>query len=141
MPVTVNDVRNGVIAALDALFPTVKIHGEKIKQGITGPRFFVKLLTTGQFRGINRRYRRGHSFNIRYFGQSNEEFHTTAETLYNGIEYINVPGGSVRGTNMQHEIVDDVLHFFVDYDFYVIREKTRETKMKTLKTGANFKDG
>ncbi|SDJ76468.1 phage tail terminator family protein [Paenibacillus naphthalenovorans] len=141
MSVTVNDVRDGVISKLKQLFPDVKVTGEEIKQGLGQSRFFVKLLTTKQSRVINRRYRRSHPFDIHYFGQTNEELHATADALYDGIEYINVPGGAVRGNNMQHEIVDGVLHFFVDYDFHVIRTKAAETKMRTLEQEANFKNG
>lgn len=141
MNITVNDVRDGVIGKLDELYPDVKVTGEEIQQGLGSRRFFVKILTAGHTKELGRRYRRVHSFDVHYFGPTNEELHSRAETLYGGLEYITVPGGITRGTRMRHEIVNEVLHFFVDYDFRVIQEKSAGTKMRTLKQEANVKNG
>lgn len=141
MSVTVNDVRNGVIAALVSLYPGVKVYGEEIKQGLVEPWFFVKVLTTGQSREVNRRYKRSNSFDVHYFAKTNEELHEMAESLYGGLEYVTYDGKIYRGSGMTHEIVDRVLHFFVDYNFHVIRDKPDEVKMQTLKQEASFKNG
>jgi hypothetical protein len=139
--ITVNDIRDGVISALDALYPSINIYGEEVKQGLEEPRFFVKVLTAGQNREVNRRYKRMHSFDVHYFSQANEDKHGVAENLYAGLEYIQAAGMPFRGTAMRYEIIDRVLHFFVDYNFHVMRQKDPETKMQTLKQEANFKDG
>lgn len=138
MSVTVNDIRNGVISALKQQFP-MKIYGEEIKQGFTKPCFFVKLFPVEHSREVDRRYLRVHSFDIHYFGTSNEDMHDTAESLYDILEYITVTDGLCRGKSMKHEIVDETLHFFVDYDFHVMRQKVAEPKMQTME--ANVKDG
>lgn len=44
-----------------------------------------------------------------------------AEQLYWCLEYISVAGDLTRGTQMHYEVIDDVLHFFVNYDMFVNR--------------------
>lgn len=131
--ITVNDVRRGVMAALKKRFPGIKVYGEEIKQGLTAPCFFVKLFPVAQDREVGRRYKRMHAFDIHYFGNSNDDMHDTAESLYDCMEYIEINRSTFRGVKMRHEIVDDVLHFFVDYDFHVMRQKPKAVKMQTLK--------
>lgn len=135
MSITVNDVRRGVIATLKQNFPNIKIYGEEIKGGFQEPCFFVKVFPVSHIREQGRRYLRAHSLDIHYFPATeyaNEEMHDIAEQLYNVMEYITVTGQLCRGTNMRHEIVDGVLHFFVNYDFHVWREAPEEIKMQTL---------
>jgi len=135
-PVTFLDVRTGLLKALAQAFPDIDRYGEEIKQGLEAPCFFVKLFPVSQEREFGRRYKRFHSFDIHYFPKSetrpNEESHALAEQLYDQLEYIEVNNGLCRGTKMKHEIVDEVLHFFVTYDFHVLRSKTAVPKMQTL---------
>jgi hypothetical protein len=138
--ITVNDVRDGVIAAIKTQYPEIKVYGEEIKQGLVEPRFYVKVLTAGQDREMGRRYKRTHSFDVHYFSQSNEDKQEVAESFYAGLEYIQANGMTFRGQGMGHETIDRVLHFFVDYNFHVMRQKNPETKMQTLKQEANFKN-
>jgi len=139
MSVTINDVRTGIITALKQQFPAMKIYGEEIKQGFTEPCFFVKLLSGDHNREVDRRYLRAHSFDIHYFGASNQDMYDVAESLYATLEYINVTGSLFRGKKMRHEIINGALHFFVDFDFHVIKSKPAETKMLDME--ANVKDG
>jgi len=137
--ITVNIVRDSVISALKQHFPSTRIYGEEIKQGFEEPCFFVKLFPVSQGQVVGRRYKRMHSFDIHYFGESNEEMHDIADQLYDRMEYIPVNEDLLRGTKMNHEIVDDVLHFFVNYDFHVYKEIPVEELMEnlTVKTGLN----
>lgn len=130
--ITVNDVRDGVIEKLKNLYPNSKVTGEEIKQGLGQNRYFVKLLAVGQSRGIHRRRIRTHTIDIRYFGSSNDEMQAVAEALYSEMESIMVAGRSVRGTAMRHEIIDEVLHFFVDYMAHVMAEQSEGIKMNSI---------
>lgn len=129
---TVNDVRDGLFTKLKQIYPASKVTGEEIKQGLGSSQFFVKLITTGQSRGIDRRRRRVHSFDVRFFGETNEEMHRIAEALYAGLEQINTPSGTIRGAAMRHEIVDEVLHFFVDYTAHVMIDRPSGVKMNSM---------
>jgi hypothetical protein len=132
--VTVNSIRDGVISALDAAFPTIPISGEEIKQNLNPPCFFVKLLTGSQTALLGRRRRRSNSVDIHYFavGDANRLMHEMAENLYKDLELIDIEGKKYRGTNMTHEIVDEVLHFFVDYNFHVLRDVAEDPSMQTM---------
>lgn len=141
MSITVNDVRDGLIAALVLLYPGVKVTGEEITQGLGQNHFFVKLLSGGQDKQLGRRYRRMHAFDVHYFGPDNEELHAAAERLYGGLGTIQTPDGRLRGTGMRHEIVNRVLHFFVDYNTDVLLQVDPVPLMQTLKPEANIPNG
>lgn len=132
--VTINDIRTAVFHRLSERFPDIKRYGEEIRQGFEEPCFFVKLLTASQTQELDIRYMRTHSFDIHYFpvDNSNNEAHDMAEQLYDTLELIEFNGALYRGINMNHEIVDGVLHFFVDYNFHVRRIVPDVPKMESL---------
>ncbi|EHQ88284.1 phage tail terminator family protein [Desulfosporosinus youngiae] len=130
--ITVNLVRDSVMSALDQHFPEIKVHGEEIRQGFKKPCFFVKLFPASQDQLLGRRYQRSHSFDIHYFDGSNEDLHDMAEQLYDKMELISADGGPIRGTGMRHEVVDGVLHFFVNYNFHVQRSVEPDPLMQTM---------
>lgn len=142
--VTVNSIRRGAILALSELFPEMDIYGEPIREGFESPCFFVKLLTTAQEQELDRRYRRSYTIDIHYFPGSpdyNEEAHDMAEQLYDKLRLVNIDGATYRGTSMTHEVVDGVLHFFVDLNFLVYAQKQPEIKMQTLEQEGYLKNG
>lgn len=147
--VTVNSISDGVIAALDSYFPDIPVMGERIKQGlddgmdIEEPCFFVKLLTTGQTALLGPRSRRSQTFDIHYFaeGNRNRSMHDMAEMLYEHLEWITVDGVKYRGTAMNHEIVNEILHFNVDYKYHVVRVSEPDPDMQMMKQEVNAKYG
>lgn len=121
--------------ALSLLFPDMDIYGEKIPEGFEAPCFFVKLLTAAQDKEIDRRYKRSHAFDIHFFPKGHEynrESHEMAEKLYEVLRMVDINGDLYKGTGMNHEIVDDTLHFFVDFDFHVMQQKDNVPTMQTL---------
>lgn len=133
MQVTINDVRYAVHTALDAAFPDIRIHGEEIKQGLNPPCFFVRLLQPAHTQELDRRYMRYHPFVVRYFpAAGNAEMYDMAEQLTAALQQIDVAGRPVRGVGMRFEIVDGVLHFFVDYDFHVWQPRPDDPAMASL---------
>jgi hypothetical protein len=132
--VTINDVRNAVNAALDTAFPGIPILDEEIKQGLTPPCFFVRLLEPEHTQELGRRFFRYHPFVVRYFAQdrSNAVMYDMAEKLTTALQQIEVAGRPVRGTGMRFEIIDEVLHFFVEYNFHVWAPRLDDPKMRTL---------
>ncbi|BBI32041.1 phage tail terminator family protein [Cohnella abietis] len=134
--ITVNDVLNGVTRALAEHFPDMPRYGEEIKQGLDAPCFFIKLFPTSQTREVGRRYLRTHTFDIHYFPNpaidENEDAHDIAEQLYSKLEYLLVGNGQCRGTRMRHEVIDGVMHFFVSYDFHIMRPAPQLPKMQSI---------
>lgn len=107
-----------------------EIYGEEIKQGLIEPCFFIGLLQASQKQEVGKRYFLSQSFDVHYFPKSElnskQEMLQMAESLFEALEYIDCDETLVRGTNMKYEIIEDVLHFFVDYNFYVVREQKKE---------------
>lgn len=131
--VTFNDVRYAVHAALDAAFPDIEIHGEEIKQGLNPPCYFVRLLQPAHTHELGRRYMRYHPVLVRYFpAGGNQEMYGMAEQLTEALRQIVVVGHPVRGTGMRFEIVDGVLHFFVDYNFHIWESRPDDPAMGSL---------
>ncbi|WP_211228311.1 phage tail terminator family protein [Paenibacillus pinihumi] len=130
--ITVNDMKNAVTRALDNAFPEIPIYGDKINQNLDPPCFFVKLFPVGHKRLLGRRYDRQHTFDIHYFSEKgSEEINDVTEQLFGVMEYIDC-NGLIRGTDMRGETVDGVLHFFVSYDFHVLRQRPKSEPMQFM---------
>lgn len=132
--VTINNVRYAVHAALDAAFPDIPILGEEIKQGLTPPCFFVRLLQPEHAQELGRRYIRYHPIVVRYYAvdRANAAMYDMAEQLTSVLQQIIVAGRPVRGIGMRFEIVDEILHFFVEYNFHVWAPKPDDPGMASL---------
>lgn len=139
--VTINDVRNAVNAALDSAFPNIPIAGEEIKQGLTPPYFFVKPLELEHTQELGRRFYRYHPFDVHYFApdRRNEGMYAMAERLTEALQWIEVADRPVRGSGMRFEIVDEVLHFFVEYNFHVWAPQPDDPTMQTLDVEGGIK--
>lgn len=138
------DIKNALIKKLSLFTPEYPVYDEAVEQGMQQPCFFVLLLESSQNREINRRYQRFNSVDVHYFPDRNaaaprEECELMAERLYSEIEYVAGIEGGYRGTGMRHEIVDGVLHFFVQYNYHIIRTKALEVKMQTMTQGGGLK--
>jgi len=143
MTITVNDVINAVSGQLAEHFPNMPRYGEEIKQGLNAPCFFIKLLSGSQTREVGRRYYRTQMMDIHYFPNpakdQNEDAWDMAERLNDILEYIPFGSGVFRGSRMRGEIVDGVLHFFVNYDFHVMRPKPETPTIQSIKQEVRLK--
>ncbi|WP_438497166.1 phage tail terminator family protein [Paenibacillus sp. IHBB 3054] len=138
------DIKNALIKKLSLFTPELPVYDEAVEQGMQQPCFFVLLMESSQNREISRRYRRFNSFDVHYFPHKDaaaprEECELMAERLYSEIEYVRGLEGGYRGTGMRHEIVDGVLHFFVQYNYHVIRTKDPDIKMQSMTQGGGLK--
>lgn len=68
------------------------------------------------------------------------DLHDWAEKLFWTLEYIDVNGSKIRGTNMKYEIVDDVLEFTVHYNHFIEYVVHRDL-MQALDLNEGVKDG
>ena len=135
--VTLDDVKEGVISKLSSFKePDTPIYSEELEQGFKEPCFFVRLLQTTQEQQLANRYRRDHLIEIRYFpvqeSNLNEQLLVIAESLYDGLEYITINNGLIRGGGMIHEVIDNVLHFSVRYTMNVRRDEPEHEYMGYL---------
>ncbi|HBG7071697.1 phage tail terminator family protein [Clostridioides difficile] len=142
-----NNIVDGISIKLDKSFGNeYTIYSEDVEQGINEPCFFICPLNPSNTPYPNGRTLKKNSFDVHYFPKSNDksfEINEIAEMLLEELEYIEIDGDLVRGTNMNFEIIDNVLHFFVDYNYFTIKSNDTE-KMNDvelfggLKRGDNF---
>ncbi|KGN00316.1 hypothetical protein ADU90_13100 [Clostridium botulinum] len=133
----INDLRIGINLALDKEFPNTTIYGEEIKQGFEEPCFFVKVLSSGQDKELNIRYKKNIFFDIHYFSDKedvNSDCLEMADKLYEVLEYVKVNENLYRSSNMTHEVIDGVLHFMLQFNYHVVKEIQKAPKMNKLKT-------
>lgn len=132
----VNDIIDGIVLKLDSTFgDDSTIYTESIEQDFEEPCFYIRMLKASGKLIRNNRYFLEHSFDVHYFpdtADKNAEMHGVADKLYN-LEYITSRGGLIRGTKMNYEIVDEVLHFYVQYNYFAILTQEEVEKMQAVK--------
>ncbi|APC82878.1 phage tail terminator family protein [Clostridium botulinum] len=132
----INDLRIGINQTLDKEFPNINIYGEEIKQGFEEPCFFIKVLSSGQNKELNIRYKKNISFNIHYFSDKedlNNDCNDMTDKLYEVLEYIKTNNSLYRANEMTHEVIDGVLHFMLQFNYHVLKEIEEAPKMNKLK--------
>lgn len=135
----INNIITGISQKLDESFnlqeEKYNIYTDGVEQGLEEPCFFIFSLSPNQRQVSSNRYYREYSFDIQYFPSTTEinfELNEMVERLYQYMEYIMVNGELIRGTKMNAEIVNNVLHFFVNYNMYVTREVIKEESMEEI---------
>lgn len=140
----INSIVESISISLDAEFgDKYKIHMEAKRQGMQEPCFFIQCLNPTEELFLGKRYFRRNPFCIQYFPEDelhgNRECRAVAERLFFCLEYLDVCGASVMGTERKYEVVDGILHFFVNYDLFVYKvgesvpvmgESSSETRVK-----------
>ena len=112
-----NKIIIGISQALDAEFNSENegyiIHTENVEQL------------------VGNRYERKYPFDIHFFPDTelvdgistiNNQLNEVTERLFTALEYITVDNSLVRGTSINAEIVDNVLHFFINFNMIVKKE-------------------
>ena len=140
----VNDLIDAISIKLNQVFGDGKrIYSETVKQGLQEPCFFIAVLNPLQTQMIGTRYFRQHPFDIHYFPavqDNNNELQGMASDLFDALEYITLTNGDlVRGSEMHYEVVDGVLHFFVDYNMFVNKVEVPADNMETLTVNNDVK--
>ncbi|GKU75661.1 DUF6838 family protein [Paenibacillus sp. L3-i20] len=131
--VTINEIRSALHGALAAAFPHITIHSEGINQQLNPPYFLIKLLRSSHQQELGRRYRRKFPFDVQYISLAGNaaEMYQMAEHLTSALQTINVLGRSVPAIGMQFELIDGVLHFFVDFQLLIWAKSPTIPLMKT----------
>lgn len=140
-----NDIITGIAKALGTTFGSeFRVYKNDVKQGFTEPCFFVATLKPDQKTLLGDRSIWRFPFDIHFFpkdGGTNEELYNVAEYLMFGLRYITLPNGDMlRGTSISYEVVEGVLHFFVNYNMIVNIPKELPT-METLEIDQHTKKG
>ena len=129
---------SGILEALHEEFGEgYRLYTETVEQGLQEPCFFIFCINPNirLFRG--RRYQNTNQFSIQYLSDKDEamtDCNRIAERLFSCLELIPVAGDLLRGTNMEANIVDNVLTYTVNYDYFSYVPNA-ETKMESLEDG------
>lgn len=149
----INKIIDGISKAIYEEFGDgYEIYTDGVEQGLTEPCFSIVSIkpTNNLFRP--NKYFRQYPLCIHYFPSSKEhrtECQGVMERLYLALEYIEIEEiidkqpieSKVMGTNMNAEIDDGVLHFFVNYDMYVNKIEDAETPMDSYDYNTDVKKG
>lgn len=145
--VNIDDVRKGIMKQINTFRDkaTTEIYSEDIPQNFKEPCFFIIEIRSSQARELGNRYKRGHLYDIHYFpnpksNSKNEDMREIAEIMYDNLEYIEVKGKLTMGLDLNHQIIDGVLHFFVKYPFFLYKEVEKDPKMEELEHERRIKD-
>ena len=128
----INKIIDGICLALSSKFNGSEIYTETVKQGLEDGSFSIVCLNPTYTHFLGKRYFRTNQFCIHYFPKTDEpksECNEILERLYDALEIIEVDGDSIRGTNMKSEMDEGVLHFFVNYDFFMIHKNADEDEV------------
>ncbi|EMI10370.1 phage tail terminator family protein [Anoxybacillus gonensis] len=121
-------LRDAIISKLKSAFPDHKIYGEKVEQGLKKPCFFITILP-GDFTDLSKSMQqREITVDIQYLSidETNVKNIEMADILTDLFKKIDFNDLSVNVIERRFEIVDDVLHFFIDLNFILILKDTEE---------------
>ena len=131
-------VKNLIDAIAEALFQEFgsghEIYTEKVEQGLEEGCFLVRCVNPTKNVDLDIRYKRTNQFVIQYIpstAEENDECLSVLEKLFDCLEYVILSEMPVRGTEMHGEITDGILNFMVNYDGFVMKERS-ETNMEDL---------
>lgn len=124
---------DGLTLSLHQAFPLSKIHIETIEQDLAEGDMLVKLVNMGQTDDIGMRVNRAQTFDIAYFGETNEQNLYASDALTEAVKKISLPtGDKVKGTGISITTVDEVLHCTVSYDYRAYKPISPRNKMTSL---------
>lgn len=133
----VNKIIGAISVKLNRTFGDgYKIYDKSVKQGFKEPCFFIYALNPSETKLTGNRYSLQNPFDIHYFPAKegdNTDMHDTGSKMFDVLETVAFENGVlIRGTQPHYEIVDGVLHFFIDYNTIINKETFTEAPMDTV---------
>jgi hypothetical protein len=136
MRLMLNETIDGIAQKLNQVFgDRYEIYIDEVKQGLKEPCFLIVCITGNQQQKLGTLYNREQSFDLHYFPQAKQitrEVNSVIAALNMELEYIEIEGGLLRGTKMKHEVIEGVLHFFVNYDIRIRKVVEPDPLMEDL---------
>ena len=117
-----------------------EIYTKDVTQGLKEPCFFIAVLQPERMPLLGSRSAQINPFDVHYFPKDetdNFELIAVAEQMMDALETVTMINGDlIRGTHRKYEIVDGVLHFFVNFNMH-LRHPVLQTSMESvvLETG------
>lgn len=143
--VAAQSIVQGIIDTLrDEFGPGYTYYADNIPQNFSEPSFFVRQVNGSMELVCGRRYYRRGLYMVTYFSADRDrperEMNDVSDRLYPVLEYIDMAGHKIRGTQMEHHTEDMELHFSVHYDIFLLRPPERAPFMRTLTQTIKLKE-
>lgn len=116
----VKDIMDAIAIRLHEVFgDEFEINQEDVVQGLKEPCFLITLVDYSKEPLLQSRSKRLVPFDILFFpSKAKMQCYEIADQMMNELELITLlDGDAMHGTKMKAEVVDGVLHFFVNYNF------------------------
>ena len=121
----------------------ITIYVNDVKQGLRTPCFLISIIQPSIISVIPPRQLVRNPIVVQYVSDSHKskkELIDLGFELSQLLEYVTtVNGDLLRGTNRAYEIAEDILNFYIDYDFY-IKTVDEAEKMNELDSEVNIKN-
>lgn len=140
-----NEIIKGISMKLNAAFgDRYTVYANDVKQGLDVPCFFIQILKTEISPLLGQRSLTRTPFDVLFFPEdpsNNIEIYDVAGKMVEAMDYIALPDGSLlHCTGISYEIVDDVLHFFMNVN-YTTTKDCKEDAMETFGVDVGTKKG
>lgn len=136
----IKEVMIGITQALDAEFGYV-VHVDSVEQELKPPCFLVGRVQGDLKKKLGNRYQSNNYFDIKYFTNTEKpamEYLEVEERMYGCLEWIKADGNLTKAVDMKCSVIDDVLHFFVNYNFHVFKQTKQEEPMEAMTIKTEF---
>lgn len=131
----INDIINAIsIRLYEAFSDGYKIYLNDVQQGLTEPCFLITVVDYSKEQLLQSRSKRLVPFDILFFpNKGKSQCYEVADQMMNELDMITLLNSDMmHGTEMRAEIVDDVLHFFVNYNFMATVENEPLDSMESI---------
>lgn len=116
-----------------------EIYTDTVEQGLKEPCFFIFCLNQSKEPLTQFRSKRQNTYDIHYFPKSTkaEEVSNVTDQLFDGMCFIQTDNGLLRGTKMQAEVTDGILHFQVQYNYICVEDLPQNEAMEKVEVNYN----
>jgi hypothetical protein len=135
------DIKQGIIDAIAAAFPSATIYAEKVPQNFEDGSFRVKTISATNRAELATRRWREVQFDILYFPAAMEEaeaeWELVRDKLFQTVEWITVAGDTMRGTDLagDFDAEQEVGHFRATFGAHLLDVHEPGPTMETLTQG------
>ena len=132
-----NDLIDAISKRLLEYFPesVPNIYPEHIEQGFSEPCFYISLINSTNKNKLGPGRSKRYKFDIMYFNNNlgNDDLNTMGDKLSTVLEDIQIGDALIHGFDIEYEVKDNKLHFFVEYPVLASYEVEKVSKMASLK--------
>lgn len=141
----VNKIIDGISKAINTKFGDSKeIYTESVEQGLNPPCFLIECIDSDNNRVIKDRYKTQNQFCIHYFPsidtkEKRAECFDVLNDLYDCLDKITLENDLVLGSEKRGKVDDEVLHFFINFDFFIIIKNNEDNLFESYSAETKIK--